>query len=94
MILHMDDHMVHRGHGVHESVHLTDGYLYQLPQHIARLKKSAADAGITMPMTDAQIMRVILDTAAASKKSNGKACMPQMASLFRASLTSSLLQEC
>jgi 4-amino-4-deoxychorismate lyase len=38
MVIHMDDHMVHRGHGVFDTVLITDGHLYQLPQHIERFK--------------------------------------------------------
>lgn len=54
-----------------DTVLLTDGYLYQLPQHYARFKASAHMAGIKLPLSDEAIMRVILDTAAASKKMNG-----------------------
>ena len=96
MILHMDDHMVHRelnehscfilscmrnhpssgGHAVFDTVLLTGGYLYQLPEHLDRFKKSAQMAGITLPLSDEAIMRIILDTAAASKKTNGVAVQP------------------
>lgn len=33
-----DDHMVHRGHAVFDTVLITDGHLYQLPEHVARFK--------------------------------------------------------
>ena len=55
-----------------DTVLLTGGYLYQLPQHFARFKKSAHMAGIELPLSDEAIMRVILDTAAASQQSNGE----------------------
>ena len=59
------------GHAVFDTVLLTGGYLYQLPQHLARFKQSAHMAGITLPLSDEAIMRIILDTAAASKRTNG-----------------------
>ncbi len=72
MLMHMDDHLVHRGHAVFDTALITEGELYQLPQHLARFKQSAFLAGIKMPMSDPAIMQVILDTAAASKKKNGE----------------------
>lgn len=72
MVIHMDDHMVHRGHGVFDTALLTDGYLYQLPRHFARFKRSAKLAGLTLPRSDDAIMRIILDTAAASRKLDGR----------------------
>ena len=70
-ILHMDDHLVHRGHAVFDTALITDGYIYQLPQHVERFAISAASAGISLPVSNEALMRIILDTAAASKKSNG-----------------------
>ena len=37
MLLPMDDHMVHRGHGVFDTATLTHGMLYQLDAHLDRL---------------------------------------------------------
>eukprot|EP00798_Chlamydomonas_sp_ICE-L_P003187 gene3187-13200_t len=71
MVIHMDDHMVHRGHGVFDSVQITDGYLYCLPQHVERLMSSATEIGIAVPYSPESMMRILLDTAAASKKING-----------------------
>lgn len=153
MLIHMDDHMVHRGHGVFDTALITDGFVYQvgltdpamsnfrlhagfqgagavpggaweanrhaawgsstppvvrllqhrsppsahqhtpsldkrhgmahhaeclvwnppsqLPRHLERLKRSAEAAGLALPRSDEAIMRIILDTAAASKKLNG-----------------------
>ncbi len=71
MFIHMDDHMVHRGHGVFETAALVDGYIYELPKHLGRLKQSALAAGVPLPTSDKDVLRIILDTAAASKKLNG-----------------------
>lgn len=72
MCVPVDDAMVHRGYGVCEAVRLVDGYLYQLPQHVERLRDSAGRAGFASPFSDIALMRIILDTAAASKRPNGE----------------------
>ncbi|KAK9807238.1 hypothetical protein WJX73_000814 [Symbiochloris irregularis] len=67
MLIHMDDHMVHRGHSVFDTAELTSGHLYCLDAHFARFISSAAKAGILLPHTQAQMYRIILETAAASR---------------------------
>lgn len=67
----MDDHMVHRGHAVFDTAILTESYLYQLDQHLARFVRSARRANIPLPMSVEQMRRTILDTTAASCKING-----------------------
>lgn len=46
MVIPMDDHMVHRGHGVFDTAMLLDGCLYELDAHIDRFLRSAAKARI------------------------------------------------
>jgi hypothetical protein len=58
--------------GVFDTCLITDGHAYQLPRHLARFKASAQAAGLVFPRSDEAIMRIILDTAAASRKLNGK----------------------
>src|SRR5512142_342663 len=67
MMLPLDDHMVHRGHGVFDTATLTDGKLYQLDRHLDRLLKSAALARIDPPCSRERLRKIILDTAAASR---------------------------
>lgn len=64
MTVPMDDHMVHRGHGVFDTAIISGGCAYQLDQHIARLKRSAEKARIPLTYSDRKMRRVILDTAA------------------------------
>ncbi|KAL4447823.1 hypothetical protein ABPG75_005042 [Micractinium tetrahymenae] len=73
MVVQLDDHMLHRGHGVFDTSLLVDGHLYQLDQHLARLLTSAARAAIPLPdgLSVEQMKRTILETAAASCKLNG-----------------------
>lgn len=70
----IDDHMVHRGHGVFDTCILIDGYLYQLDAHIKRLLSSAEKAGIRGFWTTNAIINIIHDTAAASGVQNGGKC--------------------
>lgn len=71
MVVHIDDHFVHRGHGVFDTAILIDGYLYQLDQHMDRFLNSAKLANIELPFSREQMRRTILETAAASRATNG-----------------------
>ena len=42
MLMPWDDHLVHRGDGVFEAMKFVDGYLYQLDQHLERMKRSSS----------------------------------------------------
>lgn len=68
----VDDHMVHRGHAVFDTVIVAGGHLYQLDQHVERFIKSAQLARIPLPTHEAQIRRIIMDTAAASRCESGE----------------------
>ena len=71
MVVSMDDHLVHRGHAVFDTATLTQGYLYQLDDHLDRFYRSAGKAGLTPPFAREQLRRIILDTAAASRSFHG-----------------------
>lgn len=71
MVLPLDDHMVHRGHAVFDTATLTHGMLYQLDPHLDRLIKSAEGARIALPFPREQLRRIILETAAASRRRDG-----------------------
>ncbi|GJN38252.1 hypothetical protein PR202_gb27277 [Eleusine coracana subsp. coracana] len=49
MVIPMDDHMVHRGHGVFDTAMIMDGCLYELDAHLDRFLRSAATARIIHP---------------------------------------------
>lgn len=68
MVLPLDDHMVHRGHGVFDTAILANGMLYQLDLHLARLLQSAAMARIPLPFSADRLRGIIVDTAAASRR--------------------------
>ena len=71
MVLPLDDHMVHRGHGVFDTATLTQGMLYQLDPHLDRLIRSAQGARIPLPFSREKLRQIILDTAAASRQRDG-----------------------
>lgn len=60
-----------RGHSVFDTAKLIDGHLYELEAHMNRFLVSAGKAGITAPISIAQMARTILETAAASSAANG-----------------------
>jgi 4-amino-4-deoxychorismate lyase len=66
MVLPLDDHMVHRGHGVFDTAILANGMLYQLDQHLERLLRSAEMARIPLPFPRERLRQIVIDTAAAS----------------------------
>lgn len=72
MLVHMDDHLVHRGHAVFDTAVIVDGFLYQLPEHLLRFQHSAEAAGLVSPHSIEQIQRIICETAAASQQINGE----------------------
>ncbi|XP_038896804.1 D-amino-acid transaminase, chloroplastic isoform X1 [Benincasa hispida] len=73
MVIPIDDHMVHRGHGVFDTAAIVDGYLYELDEHLDRILRSASMAKINLPITydREMIRRILIRTVSASKCRNG-----------------------
>ncbi|KAL5558819.1 hypothetical protein UlMin_035030 [Ulmus minor] len=71
MVIPMDDHMVHRGHGVFDTAAIVEGYLYELDQHLDRILRSASMAKIGAPFDREKIRRILIQTVSASKCRNG-----------------------
>ncbi len=71
MVLPIDDHMVHRGHGVFDTTTLANGMLYQLDDHLDRFIGSAEIARIPLPFPRNKLRQIILDTAAVGGQRNG-----------------------
>ena len=72
MVLPMDDHMAHRGHGVFDTAHLHNGHLHMLDRHIERFFKSMAAANIPPPLDEATAKSLILRVAAAGGLREGQ----------------------
>ncbi|XP_020585270.1 D-amino-acid transaminase, chloroplastic-like [Phalaenopsis equestris] len=71
MVIPIDDHMVHRGHGVFDTAMLMNGCLYDLDSHLDRFLKSASSAKISPPYPRETIKGIIFLLAAASKLKTG-----------------------
>ncbi|XP_024022738.1 D-amino-acid transaminase, chloroplastic isoform X1 [Morus notabilis] len=66
MVIPIDDHMVHRGHGVFDTAVLFDGYLYELDAHLDRFLRSAAKAKIPSPFPRSTLRSILVQLTAAS----------------------------
>lgn len=71
MSIPLDDHMVHRGHGVFDTASLHDGRIYRLDIHLERLLDSADLARIDHDFTREQLSEIVAATAAASGLRDG-----------------------
>ncbi|OMJ74176.1 hypothetical protein SteCoe_26959 [Stentor coeruleus] len=70
MVLHIDDHMAHRGHAVFDTLTVHEGLAYNLPSHLSRIITSASLAQIALPLTPEEISSILLDLAASTGKLN------------------------
>ncbi|KAH6795674.1 hypothetical protein C2S51_036660 [Perilla frutescens var. frutescens] len=71
MVIPIDDHMVHRGHGVFDTAIILDGYLYELDVHLARFLRSASKARIESPFDKSTLRSILVQLAAASECKTG-----------------------
>jgi 4-amino-4-deoxychorismate lyase len=72
MVLPMDDHMAHRGHGVFDTAHLHAGHLHMLDRHVSRFFKSMRAANIPPPFDRRVVTSLILRVAAAGGSREGQ----------------------
>ncbi|PKA46605.1 Branched-chain-amino-acid aminotransferase-like protein 3, chloroplastic [Apostasia shenzhenica] len=71
MVIPIDDHMVHRGHGVFDTAMILDGYLYELDTHLDRFLRSASKAKISSPFPRETLRSILIQMTAASKCRKG-----------------------
>ncbi|WP_413561391.1 aminotransferase class IV [Bdellovibrio sp. HCB209] len=67
MTIPIDDHLVHRGDGVFEAIKVVNGRVFLIDEHLARLESSAAQIGLSLPMSVDKIKSVIAETMQAAK---------------------------
>jgi branched-chain amino acid aminotransferase len=64
----IDDHVVHRGDGIFESLRCSDGHLYNALAHLMRLEKSCEGIRIKSLWTPEEILHMITATIRASEQ--------------------------
>ena len=70
MAVPLDDHLIHRGHGVYDTGTVAKGRLYEFRRHVARLLKSAEGAKIEHTFTESEIVARTIDTVRAAAVSD------------------------
>lgn len=63
LLVPLDDHLVHRGDGIFESLTLAYGKILELDAHIERLQRSAKRLGITLPLSWEEVRKIIIDVS-------------------------------
>lgn len=71
MLMPWDDHLVHRGDGVFETIKFVDGKLYQLDPHLRRMKRSAKAIYLDPPCPWEEIADIVKQVAAAAEVNSG-----------------------
>lgn len=66
MFVPVDDHLVHRGDGVFETLRCVDGAIYALAPHLDRLRHSAEGIGLSVPLAPADLAAAVVHTARAA----------------------------
>ncbi len=68
MLIPVDDHLVHRGDGVFESLKAEHGRIYLLDEHLARLARSAEGLALPLPCDFNELRAVVVAVAGAAGK--------------------------
>lgn len=66
----VDDHLVHRGDGVFETLKCVAGRVYLCREHVARLFKSAGRIGLVSPWTEPEIIDIVRQVVRAGGKTD------------------------
>ena len=71
MLAPLDDHLVHRGDGVFETIRFTERKVIHLDAHLRRLANSAAGLSLTLPCPIEEIRDIVLAVAKAGAAPEG-----------------------
>lgn len=71
MLLPLDDHLVHRGDGAFETIRFSEGKMFNLQAHIARLEHSCSGLRIAPPCPWDTVRDIVLDVARAGNQPEG-----------------------
>jgi branched-chain amino acid aminotransferase len=70
MTVPIDDHLIHRGHGVATSLIVYNGYIYNLSKNISFIYKAANKIFITPQQTEEQTCQIIHDLVSSTNHQN------------------------
>ncbi|MFQ9865753.1 MAG: aminotransferase class IV [Bilophila wadsworthia] len=79
MLAPLDDHLVHRGDGVFETIRFTERKVIHLDAHLRRLANSAAGLSLTLPCPIEEIRDIVLAVAKATNPKAISASCPDAA---------------
>ncbi len=65
MVMPTDEHLVHRGDGVFETIRCVAGALYAVPAHLERLERSAGAIALRVPMASGELTAAMVATVRA-----------------------------
>lgn len=71
MLMPWDDHLVHRGDGVFETMKFVNGKLYQVEPHLRRMKRSSKAIFLEPPCSWDELKEIIFDVVRASDCESG-----------------------
>lgn len=71
LLIPLDDHLVHRGDGVFETLKFEHGRLYQLDAHLRRMQSSCQAIYVQPPCSWKRTRELTLEVAAAAEKESG-----------------------
>ena len=71
MLMPWDDHLVHRGDGIFETMKFVGGKLYQLEPHMARMQRSCQAIYLKPPCSWERIGELVLEVARAGGRDQG-----------------------
>ena len=71
LLIALDDHLVHRGDGVFETLKYLDGRIYQLNSHVERMQRSARAIFLEPPCPWQEVRELIVETARVGGEKQG-----------------------
>jgi 4-amino-4-deoxychorismate lyase len=71
MVIPIDDHMVHRGHGIFDTAGVVSGKIYDLEAHLDRFTLSAERSRLRLPGSRDDMRDIIVRTTAVSGQRDG-----------------------
>lgn len=70
MLVPIDDHLIHRGHGVVSNILVINGRIYNLSSNVTYLYRIAKNLKIHPPLSELEICQVLKDLASSTQEQN------------------------